>query len=225
MSRLLILLKRSIAHIYTRLLSLLFRWLYTTFAWAYDIIAAAVSFGRWNTWIEAVIPYLDSSPILELGFGPGHLQVALAKRGASVYGLDPSPQMCRLAQRRLRKAGFTPKIMRGRTENAPFQDASFACMAATFPAPYLFTPAAAQEVFRLLQPGGKLIVLLSAQIGGTHLAVKLIHLLLRCTGQQPSDALIDERLLPVFEQAGLEAKIQRGKSDADELLLFIIHRP
>ncbi|MEM5776175.1 MAG: class I SAM-dependent methyltransferase [Anaerolineaceae bacterium] len=206
-------------------MSLLFQRLYTTLAWAYDFIAAAVSFGRWNAWIEAVIPYLDSSPVLELGSGPGHLQVALAKRGIRVYGLDPSPQMCQRAQRRLRIAGFIPKILRGRAEKAPFENASFVCMAATFPAPYLFTPAAAQEVFRLLQPGGKLIVLLSAQIGGTHLAVRLIHLLLHWTGQQPSDALIGERLLLVFEQAGLEVKIQHEKSNADELLLFIIHRP
>ena len=57
--------------------------LYHPFAFAYDLVAAAVSLGRWKKWVLSVVPFLEGNQILEIGHGPGHLQSAL-------LGQDPS---------------------------------------------------------------------------------------------------------------------------------------
>ena len=36
-----------------------------------------VSLGRWDDWIQTVIPYVRGLSILEIGHGPGHLQIKL----------------------------------------------------------------------------------------------------------------------------------------------------
>lgn len=211
--------------LFSRVLRLVFHWLYTIFAWAYDFVAALVSFGRWQKWVLAIIPLLKSSPILELGFGPGHLQVALAQQGAEVFGIDASQQMCRLAQKRIRKAGYLPRISRANAEDSPFPSGQFFTIVATFPAPYLFTPATANEINRLLQPGGTLVVLLSAQMNGSNLADKILHFLFRWTGQLPSDSLIKEQLIPVYDDAGFQCAIRHQESDTDNLLVLFIMKP
>lgn len=211
--------------LFSRVLSLVFRWLYTLFAWAYDFVAAVVSLGRWQKWVLAIIPLLKSSPILELGFGPGHLQVALAQQNFAVFGIDSSQQMCRLAQNRIRKAGYFPRIARANAEDSPFRNEQFATIIATFPAPYLFSTAAANEIYRLLQPGGCLVVLLSAQMNGGNLAEKALHVLFRWTGQLPSDSLIKERFFPVYDDAGLRCTIRHQKSGSDDLLVLFMTKP
>jgi len=77
-----------------------FNLLYHPFAWTYDLVAAIVSLGRWQDWLMQAMPYL-SGRVLEIGFGPGHLQVALNEAGMQAFGLDESRQMGRQARRRL----------------------------------------------------------------------------------------------------------------------------
>src|SRR5512135_1407430 len=81
---------------------------YHGFAWTYDFVASAVSIGRWNDWILCTLPYVRGNRVLEIGHGPGHLQVNLrrSKPGLNI-GLDESPQMGRIARRRLQAAGCT----------------------------------------------------------------------------------------------------------------------
>jgi SAM-dependent methyltransferase len=95
------------ATLYTRLLRWAFTRFYREFAWTYDLVAALVSRGLWRHWIEAVAPQLRGSRVLEIGCGTGYLQRALRRQGLDSYGLDASPQMLRLAQGKMERAGLS----------------------------------------------------------------------------------------------------------------------
>lgn len=145
-----------------------FRWLYHQGAWAYDGVAWLVSLGRWQDWVRSMALWPEAQPgawVLELGFGPGYLQLHLAQLGFRPMGVDPSPAMARRARDRLRRAGFPPRLVQGRAQKLPFPSESFHRVVATFPAEYIFEEATLREVWRVLRPGGRFDVLLSAAGG------------------------------------------------------------
>ncbi|HTP03398.1 MAG TPA: hypothetical protein VMJ64_18630, partial [Anaerolineales bacterium] len=61
-------------------LKFFFHHFYHGFAWTYDIVATTVSIGRWNHWVASALPYVRGKRILEIGQGPGHLQLLLRQR-------------------------------------------------------------------------------------------------------------------------------------------------
>jgi hypothetical protein len=72
---------------------------------------------------------------------------------------------------------------------------------AAFPAPFIFESATAQEIHRVLRPGGKAVFLLAFRPTSSHLADRVIRILFRFTGQEPP-----ERINPgMLDQAYLEA--------------------
>ena len=148
-----------------------FRLLYHQLSWSYDFIAALVSAGKWRQWVTSVSPLLQGPRILELGFGPGHLQVEITKAGYEGFGIDESKQMVRLASLRIAKVcptdakiGYAhyPVLSRAVAQHLPFQTNFFDTVVSTFPSPYIFDPASLSEIYRVLNKDGKLIVLLSA---------------------------------------------------------------
>ena len=143
-----------------------FAWLYTRGAWAYPAVAWLTSGGRWAAWVQAVAAQVPpEARVLELGFGPGYAQALWAARGQVAWGVDLSPQMARRAAARIRAAGGAPRLVRGRAQALPWPAASVDWVVSTFPAPYIADPATAREVARVLRPGGRLWVLLSARGG------------------------------------------------------------
>lgn len=137
------------------------RRLYNELAWAYDAVAWLVSGGRWDRWRRLALDYVAGEPILEIGFGTGELLIALARRGQRVVGLDLSPAMHRVTAAKLRRAGLgglSPLRVRGLAQRLPFPDAAFATVLSTFPAEYILDPATLREVWRVLRPGGRLVV-------------------------------------------------------------------
>jgi ubiquinone/menaquinone biosynthesis C-methylase UbiE len=164
------------------ILRFLFYLLYHPLAWSYDLVAGAISLGRWNEWIRCVIPLVQGRIILELGFGPGHLQMELSQKSLRVYGLDESVQMVHQASRRLRKNRVPVNLARGLSQHLPFQSA-FDTVIATFPSEYIFDSNTIKEIYRVLVPGGKFIILLSVLLGNPNFSVKAISWLLRITGQ------------------------------------------
>ncbi len=154
--------------------------LYGRLAWTYDAVAWAVSLGQWRAWGAAALPYLTGPRVLELGHGPGHMLVALAEHGFTPVGLDLSPQMGRLAGRRQPAA----RLVRGRAQTAPFAAARFDGALATFPTAYIVSPATVAAVFRLLRPGGRLVIVPEARLGGRGPRPTLIDWLYAVTGQR-----------------------------------------
>lgn len=132
--------------------------LYNELAWSYDLAAWIVSAGRWDRWRRMALDYASQQPVLEVGFGTGHLLAAMAERGWPAVGIDLSPAMQSQAAATLRRRGLHIPRLRGRAQNLPFVDASFGSVVATFPAEYIVDPASLAEFHRVLRPGGQLIV-------------------------------------------------------------------
>ena len=84
-----------------RFMRLFFHLLYHSFAFTYDLVAAAVSFGDWKNWVYSILPFINGPRLLELGHGPGHLQRLLRDRGLDAVAIDESTQMGRIAKHRL----------------------------------------------------------------------------------------------------------------------------
>lgn len=167
------------------LLKLFFNLLYNQLAWAYDWVADLVSLRRWRIWVNSVLPYLDSSPILELGHGPGHLQKKLNGLAKSTFGIDISSKMVRIAGKRLQENNYVPHLVVGGAQELPYPDRSFKRVVATFPSEYINNRETLKEVWRVLDQSGELIILITAWITGDKFFEKSAAWLFRVTGQAP----------------------------------------
>lgn len=179
--------------------------LYHQFAWTYDFVAAVVSLGRWQDWVQAALPYV-SGRVLELGFGPGHLQISLNEKKLPAFGLDESRQMAHQACRRLRKQGAISRLSCGYAQQLPFAAGVFDSVVATFPAEYIFDPQTLKEISRVLVPAGRLVILPMAWITGTRPLERLAAWLFRVSGEAPGKpGPVSAALRDQFARAGFEA--------------------
>lgn len=201
-----------------------FHLLYHQFAWSYDLVAAAVSLGRWNDWVRCAVPRLGGR-VLELGCGPGHLQAALHRKNLPTWGLDESPQMARQASRRLRRKGFVPRLARGRAGALPFPAGTFDSAAATFPSEYIFEPAALAEIRRVLAPGGRLVVIPAAWITGGSLLERMAAWLFRVTGQAGALDAILPAVGARFRAAGFQVRHETVEIPGSRVLVVLADRP
>lgn len=140
------------------LLNFFFCALYNQMAWTYDLVAWLVSFGKWQAWGRTALPHLQGQRILELAHGPGHLLVAMHQQGLRPVGLDLSPNMGWLAQRRLQKCGAPVPLVRARAQALPFRAGAFDSAVATFPTEFIMRPDTLRESARVLGDGGRLVV-------------------------------------------------------------------
>jgi ubiquinone/menaquinone biosynthesis C-methylase UbiE len=169
---------------YNHLLNFLFHLLYHSLAWSYDLVAWLVSFGNWRSWINTALPYLVGPNILELGFGTGHLQRVLQSEGVRVFGVDESFQMCLRVNRVeycLCDNGYAHyfNVIRGITQSLPFPNRVFNSVVSTFPSDYIFDPHTLYEISRVLLPGGKFVIVLSATLSDKNILSKIYSLLFR----------------------------------------------
>lgn len=168
----------------------LVRWAFTRFyrefAWTYDGVAALVSGGQWSRWTLAALPYLRGD-VLELGFGTGNLQRAMAGRAGQppAFGLDASAQMVALARAKVERAGGTARLVRGDARDLPFSPRSLDTVVATFPSEYIADTRTLTEIRRVLRPDGQLLIILGAQFAESSLYRQAIDLLYRVTLQRP----------------------------------------
>jgi SAM-dependent methyltransferase len=203
--------------VWHRLVSFGFRLLYYELAWSYDLVAWLVSMGQWQAWGRTALPHLLGERVLELGHGPGHLLVALAQGGFRSVGLDLSPQMGRLARRRLRRAGLASTLVRGHAQTLPFAAGTFDSLLATFPTLYILDPATLAEVMRVLRPGGRLVAVVGARLSGKDLVSRLIEGLFKITGQREE---VDVWEAPLAA-AGLTVRRVQVEMRHSQILLLI----
>jgi ubiquinone/menaquinone biosynthesis C-methylase UbiE len=211
-------------HPLTRFLRFFFHHLYHGLAWTYDLVSGLVSFGRWNDWIREAAPLIRGRRVLELGHGPGHLQLQLAQiAGLTPVGLDESPQMGRIARARLRRGKTNAvRLARGMAQALPFPARAFDCAVSTFPSEYIFDGDSLSEIRRILKPGAQLIVLPVAWPRNRFLAW-----LFRITRQSPADALetAREKLKIPFIQAGFKTEIRVHEVQSGTLLIVLAAAP
>jgi len=210
-----------------RLLRALFYLLYHPLAFTYDLVAAVVSLGRWNDWVLAVIPFVQEPRVLELGFGPGHLQRILRGRTSESFGLDESRQMVAIARRRLRADGHKKlNLSRGLAHHLPFPAGHFNTLVSTFPSEYIFTARALQEAWRVLGAGGRLVILPAAWHVGRGLFERGLAWVFRITGETPGpfDAM-GNRFRNPLEAAGFRVEVLKSEVRASLLLILIAAKP
>ena len=167
------------------ILKIFFKLLYHQFAWAYDWVADIVSLGRWQGWVFTILPYLDDGRILELGSGPGHLQAKLLSDRQGVFGLDSSWQMLRHAKRNVSLDQESGNLVMGMAQALPFQARSFPTIVATFPSDYITDSQTLGQVWRVLEDGGRMVILPAAWISGSGLLDRLAAWLFSITGESP----------------------------------------
>jgi SAM-dependent methyltransferase len=132
--------------------------------------ATPESLSRFDDAYFALYPYLMSyvmphalggRKVLEIGLGYGTLGQRLAERGADYHGLDISPGPVMMMRYRLERLGRQPSVLQGSALEIPHEASSF---------DYVYSigclhhtgnlPKAVDEVWRVLKPGGRAIVML-----------------------------------------------------------------
>jgi ubiquinone/menaquinone biosynthesis C-methylase UbiE len=149
-----------------RVIKFCFHLLYHQFAFTYDTVAWLVSLGQWQAWGRSALVRVRGPRVLEIGHGPGHLLIALARSGRQPIGIDLSPQMIRIAQRNLRQAGVNAPQVQCRVQALPFRSGLFDSVVSTFPSNYIADRATLLEVQRVTNEHGRLIVVFGAQLIG-----------------------------------------------------------
>ena len=205
-----------------RLITFGFHLLYHQFAFAYDTVAWLVSLGQWQAWGRTALRRVRGPRVLEIGHGPGHLLIALARSGQlRPIGIDLSPQMIRLAQRNTRKAGVNAPQAQCRVQALPFRSGEFDSVVATFPSDYIADVAALREVQRVTNERGRLIVVFGAQLIGREPSKRLIEWLYRLTGQREAKFDAEES---IFDRVGMPARIETETVGASTVTLIVAEK-
>ena len=145
-----------------------------------------------------------------MGHGPGHLLFDLKQADISIIGLDPSRAMNRMAQHRLKSAGYDGEIVRGVAQSLPFAKGAFSTIVSTFPSEYIFDPDTLSEAHRVLAMDGEMIIVGLVEITGTSIPDRFARWLYTITGQSGpvphgwEEFLLDHGFLPTLEQVILD---------------------
>lgn len=112
-------------------------------------------------WMKSTFEFAKFSgkKVLEVGFGMGTDLFQFASAGATVSGVDLSPEHLRIAQLRFSTYGLSADLRLADAEGLPFEDATFEVV-------YTFgvihhtpnTQRAVDEIYRVLKPGGHAII-------------------------------------------------------------------
>jgi SAM-dependent methyltransferase len=98
--------------------------------------------------------------VVELGCGTAYFGSWLARRGARVVGVDPTPAQLATARRLMAETGVEFPLVEAGGESVPLPDASFDLALSEYGASIWAEPRAwIGEAARLLRPGGRLVFL------------------------------------------------------------------
>ncbi|MEW6495815.1 MAG: methyltransferase domain-containing protein [Cyanobacteriota bacterium] len=141
-------------------------YLNTVAAITYDAVTAFASPPNETEIRQQLMNTIDGQPkrILDLGCGTGSATLMLkqAFEQAIVIGLDLSPYMLVVADYKAQQAGLNIQWQHGLAEDTGLEEASFDLVTASFllhETPPKISQLILQECFRLVKPGGQLIIL------------------------------------------------------------------
>jgi ubiquinone/menaquinone biosynthesis C-methylase UbiE len=182
--------------------------------WArgYDRMVAALSLGRATALRAATVDLGGIRPddhVLEVGCGTGEVALTAWRRAGArhVAGIDPAAEMIAVAQEKARAAGATIDFQVGVIEALAAQDESVDVVLSSLMMHHLPGDLKARglaEIWRVLRPGGRLVIVDMARPSGwlTRLMpVALLHGALKVGAQD---------LPPLLAAAGFTA-VRTGK--------------
>jgi ubiquinone/menaquinone biosynthesis C-methylase UbiE len=98
--------------------------------------------------------------VLDVGCGNGYVLSKYAHEGAEVYGVDLTATAVDLCHHRFELLGLQGNFYQANAEELPFKDQSFECICSMGVLHHTPNPEKAiAEIFRILKPGGRLIVM------------------------------------------------------------------
>lgn len=131
---------------------------YDRIAPIYDLFSV-ISELRLSRWRRRLWELVTEGPVLELGVGTGK-SLRLYPPGLDVVGIDISQRMLARARRRARRSGPSVRLELADAQDLPYDDGSFATVVTTCVFCSIPEPARAlAEARRVLQPGGRLLML------------------------------------------------------------------
>lgn len=193
--------------IWWRLVRFGFRLLYNEMAWTYDLVAWVVSLGQWHNWQRAALSYLNAPAhgrVLELAHGTGNLQLDLYAAGYQRVGLDLSRYMGQIARRKLRRHFLKAPLVQAQAQRLPFPEGIFDAVVSTFPTPFIIETATLHEVFRVLKPGCRLVIVPTGILTGGGILKDALETAYQVTGQR-SPWPVD--LQACFAEAGFTLEV------------------
>jgi len=103
--------------------------------------------------------------VVELGCGTAYFSSWLARRGATVVGVDPTPAQLETARRLQGETGIEFPLVEAAAESVPLPDASFDLAVSEYGASLWAVPERwIAEAARLLRPGGRLVFMTNSNI-------------------------------------------------------------
>ncbi len=129
----------------------------------YDAIAGWAMGGFYRRVAREVAEACPAGRALDVGCGPGHLAVELARAAPnlSVVGVDILPEMVERANRRAERAGVAGRVRFevGDASALPFAGGSFDVVVSTLSLHHWADPERGlAEVYRVLRPGGQALI-------------------------------------------------------------------
>jgi ubiquinone/menaquinone biosynthesis C-methylase UbiE len=113
--------------------------------------------------VESYLSTEDYEKILDIGSGTSSFSIFLKNENPTldIYDIDGSKEMLRIAKRKLEDESLNIKLEEALAENIPYEDNYFDKIVAIFLFSYIprtIKPYALKELYRVLKPGGKFIL-------------------------------------------------------------------
>lgn len=124
----------------------------------YEWMTQLISLWNWEKWQNRVFEDITGKKVLEIGVGPGKLYLNMLKKGYEVSGVEIRKDIAYRARRRIKKAGFMPKINLASVLSLPYPDNTFDDVVMTFVLSEIKNiDKAIAEIKRVLKKNGKFV--------------------------------------------------------------------
>ena len=129
----------------------------------YDEMNDIMSMGmikRWHKFMMKKLGDLEGKKCLDVGTGTGEIAFLMASRGGNVTGIDLTPAMIELAEKKMTEKNL-PKadLMVGDALDLPFEEGTFDCVTSGYMLRNVNdVQKAIDEMYRVLDHGGKVVV-------------------------------------------------------------------
>ena len=127
---------------------------------SYDSVLEYVTLYQDRYWKKFLLEEADLKEgfkILDLACGTGVLEDYITKGDCEVVGLDVTERMIRIGKEKRRRAEANSLVV-GDAESVPFGDESFDVVLSCYLPKYCRTDRMADEIQRVLKPGGRLLL-------------------------------------------------------------------